>query len=191
MSEIERFKTLLEQIDLVLDSYTPRDLSPDRIIQEIIAERAEQRSILEKAIQLATEGLEKYSFNSELLRRRAYARCHIVTPDGEYPELELAEKDLRAILELDPNNLYAGLDLLEEMFTFSGMEDKDVAEVAEEFATRAERLLLNNRALQIKAYGYAGEYTKAEEVYNHWIKLFPESESLKAAKDDADSMKQA
>jgi hypothetical protein len=52
-----------------------------------------------------------------------------------------------------------------------------------------DNLLLNLRALQIKAYGYAGEHTKAKEVYQLWIKLFPESKLLKAAKEDADSMK--
>jgi hypothetical protein len=75
------------------------------------------------------------------------------------------------------------------MFTFSGMEDKDVAEVAQEFAAKSESLLLRNRALQIRALSYAGEHSKAEEVYNQWIKLFPDSELLKSAKDDVDSMK--
>jgi tetratricopeptide (TPR) repeat protein len=191
MSEIAKFKNLLEQIDSLLESLPSVDFSPDRIIGEIFTERAAQRPILEQAIQLATEGLERYPFNTELLRRRAYLRCHILTPDGECPELELAEEELRTILELDPNNLYAGLDLLEAMFTFSGMENKEVAEVAEELATRAESLLLQYRALQIKAFGYAGKHVEAEEVYNRWIKLFPDSESLKIAKDDADFMKSA
>jgi tetratricopeptide (TPR) repeat protein len=190
MSEVEKFKILLEQIDSVLESYQPVDLSPDRIIRDIFIERAKQRPIFEKAIQLATEGLEKYPFNAELLRRRALARSHIVTPDLEYSELELAEEDLRTILEFDPNNIQAGFDLLEAMYIFSGMENKDVAEVAEEFAARAESLLLNLRALQIKAYGYADEHTKAEQIYQRWAKLFPESKLLKAAKEDADSMKQ-
>ena len=191
MSEVPEFKTLLDQIETVLESYNSGDLSPDRVIQEIINERAEQRPILEKAVQLATEGLERYPFNTELLRRRAYARCHIVTPNGEYPEIQLAEKDLQTILDLDPNNLYAALDLLENLFTFSGMEDKDVAEVARELATRTESLLLGYQALRIKALGYAGEHAKAEEVYNQWIRVFPDSESLISAKDDADSMKRA
>jgi tetratricopeptide (TPR) repeat protein len=172
-----------------LESYQPGDLSPDRVLRDIFAERAKQRPLFEKVVQLATEGLEKYPFNAELLRRRALARSYIVTPQIEYPELELAEVDLRTILEFDPDNIHAGFDLLEAMYIFSGMENKDVAEVAEEFATRAESLLLNLRALQIKAYGYAGEHTKAKEVYQLWIKLFPESKLLKAAKEDADSMK--
>lgn len=191
MSEAAEFKTLLEQIDSVLDTYTPGDLSPERVIQDIINERAEQRPILEKAIQLATQGLKRYPFNTELLRRRAYARCRIVTPDGEYPEIQLAEKDLQTVLDLDPNNLYAGLDLLENLFTFSGMEDKDVAEVAWELATRAETLLVGCHALQIRAAGHAGEHAKAQEVYDRWIRVFPDSESLQSAKDDADSMKPA
>jgi len=191
MSELEDFTNLLNEIDTLIQSYNPGELAPDRIVGEIFAERAKQRPTLEKAVQLATDGLEKYPYNTELLRRRAYARRHIVTPEGEYPELELAEKDLRTVLDFDPNNLYAGLDLLEAMFTFSGMEDKDVAEVAQEFAAKSERLLLYNRALQIRALGYAGEHSKAKEVYNEWIKLFPDSELLKSAKDDADSMEPA
>jgi tetratricopeptide (TPR) repeat protein len=189
LSEAEEFKILLEEIDSVLERYTIGDLSPNRVAREIIRERAEQRPILEKAIQLATEGLKRYPFNTELLRRRAYARCHIVTPDGEYPEIQKAEEDLWTILDLDPNNLYAAFDLLENLFTSSGMEDKDVAEVARELATKTETLLLGYQALQIKAFGYAGEHAKAEEVYNRWIRVFPDSESLKSAKDDADSMK--
>jgi hypothetical protein len=189
MDSIEDFKALLQQIDSVLDQYNPGELAPDQIVKEIFIERAKQRPLLEKAAQMTTEGLEKYPFNSELLRRRAYARCSIVTPEGIYPEIELAEKDLRLILSFDPDNLKAGLNLLEEMFTYSGMEDSEIAEIAEEFAVRSEKLLLRSRGLQIKAHGYAGDHTKAEEVYEDSIKLFPNSELLKSAKDDADSMK--
>jgi tetratricopeptide (TPR) repeat protein len=188
MSDLENFEILLNEIDVLLESYNPGELAPDRVVSEIFAERAKQRPIFEKVVQLTTSGLEKYPYNSELLRRRAYARCRIVTPDGEYPELELAEKDLRTILKLDPNNLRAGFELLEVMFTFSGMDDKEVAEVAGEFAERSERLLLKNLTLQIKALGYAGEYTKAEEVYRRWIKLFPDSDLLNSAKSDLDSV---
>jgi hypothetical protein len=74
------------------------------------------------------------------------------------------------------------------LFTFSGMEDKDVAEVAQQFAAMAEELLLQNLALQIRALAYADEHSKAEEVYNQWIKLFPDSKVLKFAKADSDSL---
>ena len=74
-------------------------------------------------------------------------------------------------------------------FSFSAMENKDVAEVAQQFAAMAEELLLRNLALQIRALGYAREHSNADEVYNQWIKLFPDSDVLKSAKADSDSMK--
>lgn len=191
MSDLENFEVLLNEIDALLESYNPGELTPDRVVNEIFAERAKQRPTLERVVQLTTSALEKYPYNSELLRRRAWARCHIVTPDGEYPGLELAEKDLQTILKLDPNNLQAGFELIEAMFTFSGMDDIDVAEVAEEFAERSKRLLLNNLALQIKALGYAGEHAKAAEVYGRWIKLFPDSDLLNSAKNAIDSLNQS
>jgi tetratricopeptide (TPR) repeat protein len=191
MNPTQEFISLLEQIDLQLDQYSPGVLGPDRVVREIFEERAQQRPLLEKVVQMITEALERYPFNSELLRRRAYARSRIVTSDGEYPELELAENDLRTILKFDPNNLRAGAALLEDMFTYSGMEDADVAEIAEEFASRAEKLLLRFRALQIRACGYAGDHAKADAIYKKSLNIFPDSASLKSAKDDADSVKKA
>ncbi|MGH9755085.1 MAG: hypothetical protein ACREA2_20090 [Blastocatellia bacterium] len=189
MSELKDLIKLIEEIESILDSYDPGELAPDKIIGEIFKERAKQRPIMEKAVQLATEGLEKYPFNAVLLRMRAFARCRIVTPEGEFPQLELAEQDLQTILDVDPDNLKTGFELLDMLFTFSGMKDKDVAEVAQKFASMAEELLLHNLALQIKALGYAREHNNAEEVYNQWIKRFPDSDVLKDAKADSDSMK--
>jgi tetratricopeptide (TPR) repeat protein len=189
MKGIKKFKALLDKIDKVIESYDPGELRPDRIFGEMIKERTDQRPILEKAIQLATEGLKEYPYNPELLYRRAYARCLIVTPKGGHPKLEAADKDLRMILELDPNNLLAGYELLDAAFTYSAMEDEDVVKVSEEFASRAERLLLRLRALQIKALGYADKHNEADKLYKHWIQLFPSSEQLASAKEEADLMK--
>ena len=125
--------------------------------------------------------MEKYPYNTELLRRRSWARSQIITPDVDYPDLELAEQDLRTILAFDPNNLYAAFDLLESLFTHSAMEDSAVAEVAHEFATMSERLLLQNRALQIRALIDADERANAQEIYDNWINRFPDSDILKAA----------
>lgn len=186
MPEFTKFTELLKQIDVTLDRYNPGKISPDKVLGEIIAERAKQRPTLEKAIQLASEGLTRYPFNAELLRRRAFARCRVVTPEGNYPELDAAEEDLRMILEYDPNNLYAALDLLEIMFTFSGMKDSDLAEVADKLAPRAEKLLLGFRSLQIKALSHAGKNVQVDEVYERWSKLFPESTILQSAKEDAE-----
>jgi hypothetical protein len=79
MLELNDFIKLIEEIESILESYDPGELTPDKIVGEIFKERAKQRPILEKAVQLATEGLEKYPFNAVLLRMRAAARCRIVT----------------------------------------------------------------------------------------------------------------
>ncbi len=189
MDDADNLRKLLDDIDHILESYDPGELDPDRVLADILTQRADQRPVLDKAVELATEGLKAYPFNPELLRRRAWARCCIVTSQGEHPEIEAAEQDLRTILKLDPYNLKAGFQLLDAMFTFSAMEDSDVAEVAAEFAERAESILLDLRALQIIALGYADEHAEADELFSHWISLFPDSESLRTAKENADSMR--
>lgn len=189
MTELDDLVLWVEKLDALLDSYQPGEIVPDKMLGEIFVERAAQRPMLEQVVQLATEGLQRYPYNAELLRRRAYARSLIVTPEGEYPELTLAEGDLRTLLALEPNHLYAGLELLEMMFVFSGMEDGEVAEVAGELGRRAEQVLIGYRALQIKALGYAGESERAEQVYSQWMKVFPDSESLRAAKADVDDLR--
>jgi len=189
MSELGDFQRLLEEIDRLLNSYDPGALEPDRIFGDIIGERAAQRPLLESIVQLATDGLTKYPYNAELLRRRALARSLIVTPDLTYPEIESAEQDLRAILAIEPDNLHAAFELLEAMFTFSGMEDKEVADIAEACAAKAEAILVQLVSLQIKALAYADEHSAAETIFDRWIHRFPESDALRAAKEDADSMK--
>ncbi len=106
-----------------------------------------------------------------------------------YPEIELAEDDLRVVLAVEPNNLHAAFELLDAMFTFSGMDDKEVAELAEFCTRKAESILLQTISLQIKALGYASEHVDAQAVYDCWIHRFPECELLKSAKEEADSMK--
>lgn len=189
MSQLDRFVSLLAEIDSLLDSYHPGSIEPDRILGDIFAERSLQRPMLEKVVELATEGLEKFPFNAELLRRRAFARSRIVTPDMSYTELELAEQDLRSVLKVEPNNLHAAFDLLDVLFTFSGMEDDEVAELAGSCATKAESILLHIVALQIKALGHAGDHVASQTVYDLWNQRFPESEALQTAKADADSLK--
>lgn len=189
MSELHHLQSLMTEIDSLLDSYQPGVLEPDRILRDIVAERAAQRPALERVVQLATDGLAKFPFNAELLRRRALARSLIVTPEMSYPEIELAEQDLRTILEVDPNNVHAAVDLLSAMFTFSAMEDEEVAKLAEFCATKAESVLVQAVALQIKALGYAGEYAASKDLYDRWIHRFPESETLlQAGKEDVDSL---
>lgn len=139
---------------------------------------------------MATDGLKQYPYNSQLLRRRAYARCRIVTSEGEFTELQAAEEDLRMILAIDPTNLYAAFDLLEDMFKFSGMEDSEVAEATGTLAIKAENLLLKFIALQIKSLAYAKDFTKADQIYFHWISMFPDSEYLLSTKDDIESIRE-
>lgn len=141
-------RTLLDRIDEILDAYDPASSDPDAIVREVFRRRAAQNHLLEKAIDLASDGLKRFSDNPELIRRRAFARCRVVTPDDEFPLVEEAEADLRHLLELDPNNLLAAISLLHGMFTFSGLEDVEVAEVAGKLAEGAERLFLSARALQ-------------------------------------------
>ncbi len=189
MNAIEDFKSLLEQIDALLERYDPGELEPDRIVRELFEERAQQRPLLEEAVSLATEGLNRFPFNSELLRRRAWARAHIVTPNGSYPEIALAVEDLRAILAFDPNNLGGTAALLEDMFTFSGMENSEVAGMAGYLAARAGDVLECCLALQIRSHAYADEHAQAKEVYNKAIIHFPDSEQIQEAKKEAESIK--
>src|SRR5262249_26386511 len=120
MSELQEFRKLIEEIESLLESYASSvELDPTKKTHEIFEERSKLSPILEKAIQLATEGLERYPFNAVLLRLRAIARCHVVTPDGKYTEIGLAEQDLRTVIEFDPDNLKACSELLDMLFTFS------------------------------------------------------------------------
>ncbi len=181
--------SLLERIDQILHAYDPGlPLDPDMVVHEVFKRRAGQNHLLEEAICLASEGLKRFSENPELIRRRAFARFRVVTADGEFPLVEQAEADLRHLLELDPNNLMAGVSLLEELFTFSGLADAEVGELSDDMAKRAEKLLLSARSLQIRALAYAGQHEQSAEVYAHWHSLFPDSELLADAKADADSM---
>lgn len=184
----QELETILRSIDELLDSYEPGVLDPDRMVGDVFAERASQRPTLENAIAIATEALERFPFHPELVRRRAIARTFVVTPDGEYPHLEAAEADFRLLLDLDPNNLVAAKDLLDALFTFSGLEDSEVAEIADTLASKAEGLFLELRALQVKALGYAHQHKQAEELYRAWSGRFPDAEVLQSAIEDARSM---
>lgn len=190
MASLEQLTDLLDKIDVLLESYDPGEMLPDKLVGDLFAERAQQRPVLEQAAQLATEGLVQYPFNSELLRRRAFALAHIVTPQGEFPELAAAEDDWRTILIVDPNNLRAAFEYAELMFSHSGMEDSQVAEVVGDFATKAETVLTALGGLQIKAWGHAGEYAKAEEIYQHWHARFPDSSLLEEAIKEVEFIKE-
>ncbi len=182
MKTLKEFKDLLDKIDALLESYDPGELEGDKLVREIFVERASQRPIFEEAISLATEGLESFPFNPELLRRRSYAYSRVVTEEAEFPYLDEAEEDLRAILEFNPGDLTTLLDLLSDMFTYSAMEDEEIAKLAGSLAKDAERVLLCFRALQIEAFDNAEKHLEALAVLETWSKIFPKSRELKAAK---------
>ncbi len=188
MSSIKELKKLLKEIDTLLDSYKTVKLTDERVVKDIFNDRAEQRPILEKVINKCSDGLKKYPFNVEFLRRRAFASSLIVTNKGNYPKLNLAEKDLRDILEIEPNNLVAVLELLELLFVFSGMEDKEVAKKANALSKKAQNIFIGYLALEIKALAYSNSLTKAKKLFGTWIKIFPDSKYLKAAKKSIDSL---
>jgi hypothetical protein len=189
MSDTDELCALLAEIDGLLDRYDPGETSPDRIVGEVIAERAAQAPLLLQAIELASQGLQKFPCHPELLRRRALARSCVVTLQWEYPELQLGADDLQAILASSPNDIRTAYDLLELQFTFSGMSDADLAEVSAGLVERAACLLLDVVALQIKALAYAGQLGEAEQIFGRWSQRFPDSERLRRAKEVADSMK--
>lgn len=188
MSSLKQFTKLLKEIDALLDSYKTSKLTDDRVVKDIFKERAEQRSILEIVVNKCNDGLKKYPFNVELLRRRAFASSLIVTNKGNYPKLNQAEKDLRDILEIETNHLTAGLELLELIFTFSGMEDKDVAKKADVLSKKAKNIFIGFLALQIKALAYADRISEAKKLYNTWNKIFPDSKDFKSAKESIESL---
>lgn len=184
----EELKRVLQSIDALLDTYAPAELDLDRLVGDTIVERSSQRPALERVVAMATEALEKYPFSPELLCRRALAKIYIVTPDGEYPLVKSAEQDYRLLLDLNPNNLVVAAELLETLFTFSGLKDSEVVQIAADLASRAEQLLLQLRALQIKALGYSGQHDEAEKLYQASSALYPESEVLEVAIEDAREM---
>lgn len=179
--DVERFEEHLREIDELLDRYEPAQLEPDRTIREVLLERATQRPLLERIVDIATRRLEAFPANGELLRRRAFARCRIMTETGESPFLAEAEADLRAILAFEPENLRGALDLLGELYTFSGLNDDEVAEIAEELARRAQEAMIAARALQIRALADGGREEEAREVAAVWTRLFPDEDELVAA----------
>jgi hypothetical protein len=181
--DAERFTALLRQIDEVLDRYDDGGAEPgsDRTLGEVFRYRAAQRHVLERAVGLATAALSEFPHNGELLRRRGLARCRIVTETGEHPALAEGEADLRTMLRFEPNTLAGGIDLLGELFAFSGLEDLEVAGIAEQLAERAQALMLQARTLQVRALAYAGRPQQAREVAETWMRLFPDTHELEDA----------
>ncbi len=184
MKGVAELKRQIKQIDKILDVYNPGDLKPSTVFKDIINHRSNQNLNVQKGIDLASKALEKFPFNPELLRRRGFLKSLLVDLKTGYLDLPGAEKDLRAVLKIDPNNLYVASDLLDLMFHFSSIEDAEVAKLADEFAGRAQKLLEWLRSLEIMALSYADKIPEAKKKYEKWIKIFPKSKEMKRAKRD-------
>ena len=98
-----------------------------------------------------------------------------VTSEGTYPFLDEAEREFRQLLRLSPGNLSAACQLLDILFTFSGLSDAEVADVADNLASKAEQLLLDLRALQIRALVYGDQHVRAQQVCQEWSARFPKA----------------
>ena len=183
-SQIQRFNDWVEQVDELIDQYDPGALDPDKTVGEIMRQRAAQRPLLEKIVELASSALAEFPHNPELLRRRGFALCRIVSEQLEFPGAAAGIEDLHSILAFDPNALRGALDLVNELFTTSSMSDPDVAEVANELAERAQVLLLDARVLQTRALVHAERPEEARNVAEHWLSLFPEHGELQEALDE-------
>lgn len=176
-----RFEDWLQRIDELLGQYDPGDLEPQLPVRDIVEQRAAQRPLLERVVELATSALLDFPRNSELLRRRAFALCRIVSDELDYPRAEEGIMDLKTIMAFDPNALRSGLQLVDELFTFGGVENADAAVIAAELASRAESMMLEARVLQVRALIHDQRADEARQLGEHWLQLFPDCEELEAA----------
>lgn len=135
--------------------------------------------MLAEVVAKATEGLARFPRNGELLRRRAYATCRL-SADQNLRLLE-AQEDLQEALQYEPTNLRLALDLMGELFAFDGLEDDEVARVAGALADQAEQLMLEARALQIRALLFAERTGEAADLTETWQGRYPDSDELKEA----------
>lgn len=179
MSNVIEFKILLAQIDAILDQCRPEESALGESVTPTSRESARHQVLLRQATQEITEGLASFPFNAQLLRRRAWARTQMVTPDGAYPELHLAVEDLQLLLEFDPNDLTATMELLQEMHRAGGMPNLAVVQVASELASRTEDLLIRTRILQMRALLAEGDRAAAQQVFDVVASQFSDSSKLR------------
>lgn len=184
MEQLAAFRSTLERIDAILDAYSPPALVPDRPMAEIFDYHSAHQGDLAEAVALATEALKSYPLHPALLLRRAAAQAMMRSGDLS-AHAEAAQADLQLALFVDDSNYEASGRLLHLLFTFSIMEDADVAAAADQLAERVTRDLLATRALQIRALGYADRLPEARELYSRWSQMYPSSKVLKEAFDDA------
>ncbi len=147
---------------------------------------AARLGLLVEVVEKATEGLERFPRNGELLRRRAYALCRLAPPGTGDARVADAQEDLQCALQFEPTNLRLALDLLGELFAFDGLQDDEVADVAEALAEQSEQLMLEARALQVRALLYAERAGEARSLAARWSRLFPGNDELGSVIRDFD-----
>ena len=180
MSNVIEFKILLAQVDAILDQCRPGEAVVGHGATEGPGPSARHQDLLRQAVGEITEGLAAFPFNPQLLRRRAWARAHIVTPGGDHPEVHLAVEDLQLLLELDPSDVTTALELLQEMRRSGGMPDSAVVRVASELASCTEDLLIRTRILQMRALLADGDCAGARQLYDATSRSFSDSSKLRA-----------
>jgi len=184
MNNIIEFKTLLAQIDAILDQCRPEEATPPVARPPSPGRLAHQNALLRQAVEQITEGLALFPFNALLLRRRSWARANIRTADGACPEMHLAVEDLQLLLEFDASDLGSAIDLLQEMDAVRGMPHSTVAEVASELSSRAEDLVIRSRVLHLRALLAAGDSGTAHKLYAKVTRQFSDSSKLRAFRSE-------
>ena len=137
----QELRQLLDDIERRFEAIEPVEIVDDETLLQHFAKRATQAPALEDIAELATSGLRTFQLCTPLLRQRAEAWLRVVTPEGDFPHLEEAESDLRTILDIDPDHVGAGAQLLNALFVFSGLDDADIAMLAARYAEKAEGLV--------------------------------------------------
>jgi hypothetical protein len=185
-----KLRSVLARIDRLLDSYRPPVITPKRLVGDILRERAAQAGIFKRAEAVATKALEEFPLQPQLLLRRARAKRGIIEGHS-FPQAKSAEDDLRLVLKVDPDNYEVALELIDLLFTHSGIEGSDAADVAGAMVEKAARSLRNFVSLQIRALAYAERHEEMERLYRKWSRVFPESGALRDAHGEAVSMRPA
>ncbi len=175
MSGIVDFKKRLAEIDRALNLIKRESEIQNRLLDVELKLSEKQYQSLIRVIHIATDALLIYPCNFQLIKRRAFARCLIAAFSERKDDITSAESDLKLIYEIEPNNLEVGSELLNLLFGFYKKDNMEVAQTAEHLVVAAEKLLIKYVTLQISALKRAFEYSKAEEVYDHWKKFFPRS----------------
>lgn len=81
-------------------------------------------------------------------------------------------------MTFEPRNISAALDLLNELFTFSGLEDEEVTKLSRQIAEKSESLMLQARSLQIRSLLSAERHSEAPKIAEDILAHYPNSEEI-------------